>query len=328
MRLLLTTTGEQSAAPIADCCRSDTSGVSAPVPSAGRDAPLAALGQEDQVRHRHDVADGLALAGGDGEDHRVVVATGDRIAHIRLGRRARGPKLRRLDGGAGEASALLEVPGRGRVAPGLEERVALQRRGLGNIGGDVVVDERGFLRLPDVTEQAVGLLVDVVALRARHRLPRDRVEGPVVKQVVHARRDAAAADRPADDFRHRAAARVGAVGGRVHIDAADVEHDVVGAVADRGDAGHDVALVVDFQHAADAAYEHGVADDEAGRRREREHAGVGLGDGDYVGATGRRVGGRCRDTAVFGRDVPRRGRPIGIGHGSMPPRMPGSRRTR
>src|SRR4051812_19709614 len=107
--------------------------------------------------------DRVRLARLHAERHRIVVACRQGIAQVALGAGARGPEGLRAVDRAGEESALLEVRDCAGVVAGAREWVA----GLGwrarNVWRDVVVDERQAVGLPDVAEETVPLLVDVVA---------------------------------------------------------------------------------------------------------------------------------------------------------------------
>jgi hypothetical protein len=88
------------------------------IAAGGRDPPLHALGQKDEILQRDDVPDLAPLARGDADADAVVVAAGDRIAEVALGARARAPKVGGLVERPGEEAALLEIADRAGVVAG------------------------------------------------------------------------------------------------------------------------------------------------------------------------------------------------------------------
>ena len=135
----------------------------------GADAPLGRARKSKKLRQRNDVPDRVGLACCHAERDAVGVLDRDVVRDVALGSRSRHPHRLRRVRRAGKHAALLEVTDRTGVVPGRCEHRVNDGRSDAHIRTDIVVRERGQVRLPDEAVQAVLALVDVVARRASDR---------------------------------------------------------------------------------------------------------------------------------------------------------------
>ena len=127
-----------------------------------RNAPLSRGGHDEELGQGNDMADCIGLSGGHLERDPVIIANGQRIAHVALRARFGHPDVLRFVDGPREAAALLEVGYRGRIRAGSVEHCLIGRRAHRQIGGDVIVYDTRAGRLPDVAVHPTLHLIHVI----------------------------------------------------------------------------------------------------------------------------------------------------------------------